>query len=159
MSDTAILRNLNDRTGATRLLGILEIDLSKGVIVTGGDARTLFLQDDGLWILSEMQTGRPAKTHNLEFIPLERVDGLNFEMTDAARHSDEAIDRLRGLNMSLSYHDHHSGEIKSLAIEDDLLLECVMHDEDASRLWNLAVELLRACASAKVRVHVSATAP
>jgi len=137
----------------------LEIDLNKGVIVTGGDAKTLFLQDDGLWILSEIQTGRPAKTHSLEFLPLKRVDGLSFELTDAARHSNEAIERLRGLNMSLSYNDPHSGEIKSLAIKDELLLECVLRDEDADRLWNLAVELLRACACAKVRVHVSATAP
>lgn len=156
MAAKAVFRNLQDPCGARDLLKILNVDPEAGITITGGASKLLFIQDEGCYILDEIPGARRASRHAIEFVSYENIDAIVMELTDLARRSDDPIDVLRGMTVSLSYESSVIGGDMQVEIQGDMVIATVDHDDDAVRLWGLVLQLQNAAVSAGTSVVVSA---
>lgn len=159
MAENAVLKQVRDRTGAIRLLEMLQLDLKRALPLLSGNQRALLLDDKGFWVLSEVVGARPACSHSVEFIPFKSLVNVEATITDAARHSDHLVSRLEGVDVSLTHTESESGDPIRVEVEGDVVVQSAHDDNDAARLWGLISDLLRSCASANTPISVTATVP
>jgi len=152
----AIFRSLYDATGAKKLLAILDVAPETGITIVGETAKLMFHQDQGCFILSEIRGERRAAKHTIEFVPYDRIGAVNIDLTDAARNSEEAIDRLKGMNASVSYQSNLTQDDALIKIDGEEVIQAVGEDDDAARFWDLVVRFCAAVVNAGIPVVVSA---